>query len=57
MGNDSSAMGSRTAEQLQWAMRWRQRETIATNAKAAQRELGILDLWFFLLGLCFCDYG
>ncbi len=49
MGNNGSAMGRWTAEQLQWAMRRRQRETIAANAEAAQWEFGFLDLCFVLL--------
>jgi hypothetical protein len=36
MGNKGSAMDSRMAKQLQWAMRRRQLKTIAANAEAAQ---------------------
>jgi hypothetical protein len=38
MGDDGSTMGGRMVEGLQWAMRWRQRDTIGTDAEAAQRE-------------------
>jgi hypothetical protein len=41
MGNNGSAMGGGTAEQLQLAMRRWRRETITADAEAVQWEFGI----------------
>jgi hypothetical protein len=45
-GNNGSAMGGRTSEQSQWAMRWWWGKRITADAEVAQWEF-VFDLFLF----------